>query len=531
MQELAADPRIGVESQRQEALGMSQTAGAVEKSLAYSVECLKRPERRPAGGGVSQRLCCLHMQFPGEIVSQESGEQIEFIADSSADGDIAHRTMSLEFAEDTLLRAPTFMKGDDVGGPEGFVGDDDLEVIAGLMGDEQIELDGLLVLADGAGADKKEAEASIPSLGFPVVLEVGDVGVDPPPASASLDHPLEFGEAFEGDAEGELNTGVLQGGHDGIAEEGAVQADFDLYSRQSRADRLNTGQNELAGPVGVVDVAGAVEQVEDLGGLGDGAEERVVAAGPLAFLVVADGGALGMSAGGLDGAVEVQGQACESQEGQALEEQLPQQSADILDALGVGVAEHSTERGHIGQAVESQQTFDQGIVAIGAGVAEVAKAEQEMDDELEEEGGRAEDLAGSEVPKAGSQSAGQIQDGEESLEEDQSGEGSERLRLKLQGWYGMDLTADSGSAKLHAADLRVVKSWLQTLTHTTGMGPPFLCQSALQMSQYVRSRRGGHVGLLRADFTDGEVRKRALELRKSQAGKRASRFEQCELCN
>jgi len=96
------------------------------------------------------------------------------------------------------------------------------------------------------------------------------------------------------------------------------------------------------------------------------------------------------------------------------------------------VPEHSTERGHVGQAVESQQTFDQGIVAIGATVAEVSKAEQEVDDELEKEGGGSEDFPGSQVSEAGSQSAGQIENGEELLEEDESGEGSEGLRFKLE---------------------------------------------------------------------------------------------------
>jgi hypothetical protein len=90
--------------------------------------------------------------------------------------------------------------------------------------------------------DEGEAEAPVPGLGFPVVLEVGDVSADPPPASALLDQALEFGEPFEGDAERELDSRVLECQDNGIAEEGAVQADFETNSRQGRADRLNTGQ-------------------------------------------------------------------------------------------------------------------------------------------------------------------------------------------------------------------------------------------------------------------------------------------------
>jgi hypothetical protein len=171
------------------------------------------------------------------------------------------------------------------------------------------------------------------------------------------------------------------------------------------------------------------------------------------------------------------------------------------------------------------------MVTIGAGVAEVAKAEQEVDDELKEEAGRPEDFSGGAVSEAGSQSARQIQDGEESLKKDQPGEGSERLLFELQGGCGMDLTTDNRSAKLPVADLRVVMSLLETHTHTTGMGPPFLCQSAPPMSDYVRLLHEGQVDLRRADFTDREVRKRAPELRKTQAGQRASLLDQCELCN
>jgi len=61
-------------------------------------------------------------------------------------------------------------------------------------------------------------------------------------ASALLDQAFEFGEAFEGDAEGELDSGVLENQDDGVAEEGAVQADFETNARQGRADRMNTGQ-------------------------------------------------------------------------------------------------------------------------------------------------------------------------------------------------------------------------------------------------------------------------------------------------
>src|SRR3989304_8798861 len=73
-----------------------------------------------------------------------------------------------------------------------------------------------------------------------------------------------------------------------------------------------------------VDVAGSVQEVEHLGGLGDGTEEGVVAAGALTFLLVTDGAALGVPAGGWHGAVEVQGDTGQSQAGQALAGEVPE---------------------------------------------------------------------------------------------------------------------------------------------------------------------------------------------------------------
>ena len=135
------------------------------------------------------------------------------------------------------------------------------------------------------------------------------------------------------------------------------------------------------------------------------------------------------------------------------------------------------------------------------------------------------------MSEAGSQSGGQLEDGEELLEQDESGEGRQRLVGKLKFRQGVNLTANGGSTKLHVADLRVVMSWSETISPTTGMGPPFLCHSAIRMSDSARSMRAGQVDSLPADFTDGEVWKHAPELRKTQAGQRASLLDQCKLCN
>jgi len=182
----------------------------------------------------------------------------------------------------------------------------------------------------------------------------------------------------------------------------------------------------------------------------------VVAAGALTFLVVTDGTALGVPAGGWHGAVEVQGDTGQSQAGQALEGDVHEQAAEVVDALFIGVLQHPAQGGHVGQAIEAEDRLDQRVVAVGPAVPQFAEAEQEMDDELEEDPGRAEDLAAGHMAEARPQPSRQIQDGEELLEDHESGEGRERRVLELQGRDGMGLTTDLGSAKLHGADLLVM---------------------------------------------------------------------------
>src|SRR3972149_1622246 len=90
--------------------------------------------RMPAwrGGG--------HLQFAGEVVGEQAGQEVEWVAASAAHRHVAHLAVALELAEDTFLRTAAFVEADDGMGPQRLVGDDDLEVIAVPLGDEQVQL-------------------------------------------------------------------------------------------------------------------------------------------------------------------------------------------------------------------------------------------------------------------------------------------------------------------------------------------------------------------------------------------------------
>ncbi len=155
----------------------------------------------------------------------------------------------------------------------GLVGGDDLELVAGLLGHEQLQLQRPgLTLADDR-ADTDEAGGTGPGLGRPRQLGVGQVGANPAPAPALLDELLELDEALEGHREGELDARGLQGRDHGLTEEGAIEAHLQLGVGANRPGVGHAGGDEGLGAAGVMHIARPVQDVEDLAGLRQGAEQ------------------------------------------------------------------------------------------------------------------------------------------------------------------------------------------------------------------------------------------------------------------
>jgi hypothetical protein len=66
-----------------------------------------------------------------------------------------------------------------------------------FIGNEQIQLDRILVLFVVLAADEYKAVAIIPTCRFPVRLEEAALPIEAAPAFALLDQGLECGKAFE----------------------------------------------------------------------------------------------------------------------------------------------------------------------------------------------------------------------------------------------------------------------------------------------------------------------------------------------
>ena len=455
VQQACFDPGVGADRECQETLWPTETAGAVQQGLAECAHLLEDPQARSFGRRASCARGGLHLQFSRQIVGEQFGQQIGLIAIEGTHRHVIEVAVGLQLGEDSFLGAASLVEGHHSPGSDGLVRHDHLELIPVLVGHEQVQLDRTFLLFLRPGANEHEAEPSVPALGFPGGLEVAGLVVHASPASALLDHSLEFHESLEGDADRELDPLPRQGRDDRIAEEGAVHADFDLRVRQDGPNRLDTGQKERFGPMGIMHVARSKEEIEDLSGLGDRTEQRVIAAGSFLLLVESHGGSFGASLGGEHGTVEVQRDPRGLECPEAIQNSLSQEAPECFDALGGGLLEGPTDGGHRGKSPEPQEALDQWIVPIVSPILQFTKAQEQMNDQLQEHRGGMEHLPRTPRLEAATQSALEINAREELLEEDQPGEGGQGLILESQFGQSVGFTLDLGSWILHG-DLPVL---------------------------------------------------------------------------
>jgi hypothetical protein len=113
-------------------------------------------------------------------MGEKHREQVDLIPDPGAGGDIAERVVGFELAEDPLLAFAAVVEDERLAGAQGF-GQDDLELIAVVMRDEEVELDRVFVLLFDASPNEEEVVGRLPGLGFPFRLEVAPLWCPPPP--------------------------------------------------------------------------------------------------------------------------------------------------------------------------------------------------------------------------------------------------------------------------------------------------------------------------------------------------------------
>ena len=125
-----------------------------------------------------------HLQFTAEVVGQQRREQIDLITDPGAGRDIIELIVGFELGKDPLLTAPALVEGKRLASAEALIGENDLELVAVRIGDEEVELDRFFIVLFDSGSNKEEPMARLPNLGFPGGLKVGaTLPKRPPPAT------------------------------------------------------------------------------------------------------------------------------------------------------------------------------------------------------------------------------------------------------------------------------------------------------------------------------------------------------------
>ena len=453
VQQVASSGGICADREREDTVGAGQSPGALNESLADRGQLLERPQSRSLFRGGALGSAAFHLKLPVEVVSQDCGKEIGLVAQQSSSGDVIHLALGLQLGENRLLGAATMVEGHDMPRREGLVGDHDLELVVVGVGDEEVELNRPLSSDRLKSADDEHPKPAAPVLGLPMGFEVGDLGVEAPPAMARLDNLLQLWEALERHRDREVDAELVQGFDDDVAEEGTVHAHLNVHARQCSTDLVDAGEDELAGTVGIVNVAGAEEEVEDLAGLGDGTEERVVASLAFVLGIESHGRAFGATVGAQHRAVEVEGDAAQAETGEALQDEAAQQVPQLLDH-GVGdPGQNPADGGDMRKAAKLQQPQDQGVIVVEAGIPEMSVAEQNVNHEAEDHRGIAIGAGARELAEALAEAGKKIETSEEGLKQDQTGEGGQLLVLESELGESAGFTFDLRSAKLHRGDL------------------------------------------------------------------------------
>jgi hypothetical protein len=268
-----------------------------------------------------------------------------------------------------------------------------------------------------------------------------------------------------------LNGAVDEHGDDFLTEEGGVHAYFNNDAGKRNADFVNARSDKGLSIMGVVDVAGTMEQIEDLSCLSDGAKERVVATPSFVLFIVADGGVLRMPFGGDDGTVEVQRNTRYVAGTQPQDDQFAAKAPDVLHATIIGGSQDAANGRDIGEHIQTQYTLDKRVVFVKTDVAPTSIACQHMDDEQERDAPVSENGRAMQMFKAGFQARQELNILEELPEENQPGEGCEALVLEGEPGDRAIVSEDKLRAIFHAGRFPFLSlSWL-TLDNIREMEP------------------------------------------------------------
>ena len=110
-----------------------------------------------------------------------------------------------------------------------------------------------------------------------------------------------------------------------------------------------------------MDIPGAMQHIEHLPRLGDGAKEGIITALALLLAVKPHRRALGKARGAKYRAIEIERHPGEFQCHQPCDDQLPEHVLQVLDTVLVSPCQPPAQGGHIGQSSQTQRPLDQRV--------------------------------------------------------------------------------------------------------------------------------------------------------------------------
>ena len=283
MQQLGLRSGIGSQRESETAFRLRQPTRALDQAHPARSKAHERPPGAALFGGGMLGQFGRHLQLAVEIVAHDSREKLGLVGGATPAGDVVHLGLGFAFREDRLLSPAPVVQRQGLACTQRRIGQDDLEFVAVFIGGKQLQLQRRLALLRLTGSNEDEAPRLTPAFRLPIALEEAHVTIGAVPGVTPLNLGLRLRHALESDRDRVLDAEGIQRANDLMREERAVHAHLENHVGQDFADFADAVEDEGAGALGVVEVAGTVPYIKHLAGLGHGAKQRVVAPLSLCF--------------------------------------------------------------------------------------------------------------------------------------------------------------------------------------------------------------------------------------------------------
>lgn len=430
MQNTLLDCRIAAHCERKRTAGLGKASGPLQKRPSESISFREFPKGGPFFGSSPGSFMREHMKLPKKVMRKDGGHHIKVIAVKPSYGNVIQIALRLQFAESILLRTSSIMKIQDILHGRLLIGNDHLELIAVFMGNEQVELDGLLRLHLDPTTNKEETKATVPTFGFPRRVEIGKLATEKLPPPSALNHLLEFGETLKRHRDGELNAFLLKCPDDLIAEERAVHACLDDNAGAGAADYTNALQDEFKSAIGVMHIARAGKHIENLPRLCYRAEQRIITPLPLLLLVEADCCPFGLSARAQNRAIEIKRRPNQPKGLKSCKQHLPASLPKLEDTFVVNAGQGPADSRDVRKFPESQKTKHHEIVPIIVHVPKSPISQHQVHDQQKDNDVMTEYRTYRQMIKTGTQPGFHVQPRKQLLYDNQACKRSKPLILE-----------------------------------------------------------------------------------------------------